>query len=228
MSPHLQDLSHALDETAQVYPGDPHFRCCPILTIPKDGMNVQSISMGSHTGTHIDAPYHFLQDGAPVDKIPLSTFVSNCVVVDLTGKPSKYRITWSDLSPHQDTISHKASLDDGVSVLLHTGWSVHWKSNEYFEHPYLDTEAARKLVELGVKVIGVDTMSPDETRTDGSVSSFGVHETVLGAGVILAENLTNLKAIQSGDWVVYLVPLKLVGCDGSPVRAFARRIDVKG
>ena len=215
------DLSHKLDQHTQVYPGDPLYRCCPALTIPKDGMNVQSISLGSHTGTHIDAPFHFIQEGLTVERIPLSVFLGTVVVVDVTAKKSKERITWADISAQEDAIRRKAALEHGVFVFLRTDWSRYWGTDEYYHHPFLERDAAEKLIRLGVKAIGVDTLSPDETRLDGVAPDFGVHQVVLGAGAILAENLTNLEAIQTGDWLVNLAPLKLEGCDGSPVRAFA-------
>ncbi|KAI0740671.1 putative cyclase [Earliella scabrosa] len=223
MSPTYVDLSHVLDSHTQIYPGDPAFSCCPVQTIPADGMNLQSISMSSHTGTHIDAPYHFFDAGLTVEQIPLNTFIGNVAVVDVVGKGAKSKISWADMSSHAETIRRKALLEHGVFVFLRTGWSKHWGSDEYYHHPYLEPDAAKKLLELGVKVIGVDTLSPDETRLDGSTPDFGVHEVVLGAGAILAENLTNLEAIQTGDWLVHLVPLKLAGSDGSPVRAYACR-----
>ena len=215
------DLSHALNQHTHVYPGDPSYRCCPALTIPKDGMNVQSISLGSHTGTHIDAPFHFIEEGLTVEQIPLSVFLATVVVVDVTAENSKEPITWADISAQEDAIRRKAALEHGVFVFLRTDWSRYWGTDEYYHHPFLERDAAEKLIRLGVKAIGVDTLSPDETRLDGVAPDFGVHQVVLGAGAILAENLTNLEAIQSGDWLVNLAPLKLEGCDGSPVRAFA-------
>ncbi|KAI8978217.1 putative cyclase [Trametes punicea] len=218
------DLSHILDETVQVYPGDPPFSCCPVLTIQKDGLNVHTMSMGTHTGTHVDTPFHFIEDGARTDDMPLSAFIGNAVVIDLTEKKPKDTVTWTDISPHSDVISRKASLENGVFVLLHTEWSKYWQTDMYFEHPFLTRDAAQRLVDLGVKLIGIDALSPDETRLDGSTPDFGVHEIVLGAGAVLAENLRNLNAIQTGDWLVSVVPLKLKGCDGSPVRALAWRV----
>lgn len=221
MAPAYVDLSHTLDENIQVYPGDPTFSCCLALTLAKDGNNVHSISLGSHSGTHVDAPYHFLEDGSKIDEIPLDAFVGHAVVIDVTSKSAKEQITWADISPFADLISRKASLPEGVFVFLRTGWSRHWQSPMYFEHPFLTRDASQRLVDLGVKLLGVDTLSPDETLVDGGMPDFGVHEVVLGAGALIAENLTNLEAIATGDWLVSLVPLKLKGCDGSPVRAFA-------
>ena len=215
------DLSHSLDEDVQVYPGDPTFSCCPSQTLPKDGFNVLQISMGSHTGTHVDAPYHFFDNGSTIDTIPLSAFVGNAVIVPLTHKLPKDVITWNDIAKYEGVIQEKAALPDGVFVLILTGWSQYWRSDKYLDHPFLDPDVAKKLLVLGVKLVGVDTLSPDETRVDGTMPDFGVHAAVLGAGMIIAENLTNLKAIQDGDWLVTLVPLKLGGSDGSPVRAFA-------
>ncbi|KAJ3001039.1 hypothetical protein NUW54_g6691 [Trametes sanguinea] len=223
MSTTYVDLSHTLDEDVQIYPGDPAFSCCPVLTVEKDGLNVHSISMGSHTGTHVDAPYHFFASGAQIDAMPLSAFIGNAVVVEVSNKKAKEMITCEDISPYSESIRRKAAQEHGVFVLLHTGWSRHWRSDLYFEHPFLTRDAAQHLIDLGVKLIGVDTLSPDETRVDGSTPDFGVHELVLGAGAVLAENLTNLGAIRTGDWCVNLIPLKLKGCDGSPVRAFAYR-----
>ncbi|KAI0667108.1 putative cyclase [Trametes maxima] len=221
--PTYVDLTYVVDENVQVYPGDPAFSCCPILTIPKDGQTVHSIAMGSHTGTHVDAPYHFIQDGATVDTVPLSSFIAHAVVIDVTGKQPKECITWTDLLPHAKLIRRKATFPHGAVVLLHTGWSRHWQSSAYFEHPFLTRDAAERLITLGVKAIGVDTLSPDETCVDGTTPDFGVHDTVLGAGALIVENLTNIASIASGDWLVNFVPLKLKGLDGSPVRAFAWR-----
>ncbi|KAI0628354.1 putative cyclase [Trametes polyzona] len=223
MSPEYVDLSQPLDENVQIYPGDPAFSCCPVQTIEKDGINLHQISLGSHTGTHVDAPYHFVQDGARIDTIPLASFVGNAVIIDVTSKNARETINWADISSYEDTIRRKAAQPHGVFVLLNTGWSRHWQSDMYFEHPFLAGDACQRLVDLGVKLVGVDTLSPDETRVDGSMPDFDAHHIVLGAGVLIAENLTNLEAIRSGDWLVSLAPLKLKGCDGSPVRAFAWR-----
>ncbi len=81
----LIDLSHTLDSNIPIYPGDPTFSCCPFITIAKDGVNVHQISMGSHSGTHVDAPSHFVENGQSVDVIPLDRFVGRAIVIDLTG-----------------------------------------------------------------------------------------------------------------------------------------------
>jgi len=178
---------------------------------------VHRLSLGTHTGTHIDAPSHFIPSGKPIGEIPLSELVSrHAVIVNLSkkGLGSRQKITWEeDLEPYGEKMS-----GDKVLV-IYTGWSDRfWGTQEYFDHPYLTQEAAEKVVEKGVRVLAVDTASPD--GDDG----FGVHETVLGMGGVIVENLANVNEILDGDseWMVSFVPLYLGGEeDGSPIRAFA-------
>ncbi|KAJ7163471.1 putative cyclase [Mycena crocata] len=212
----IVDLSHSLKPGMQVYPGDPVFSCSSAASIEKDGYAVQALSMGSHTGTHVDAPSHFFADGKTIEQIPLSTFVGPALVIPLTHKKPRATITWDDLSPYAK------QMVAGVIVLLHTGWSQHWGTEEYLAHPFLDRAAAEQIIATGVQVVGVDSLSPDETRLDGA-GSFGAHEVILGAGGVIAENLTNLHALEGPNYTVHLIPLKIGGSDASPVRAIAWR-----
>jgi kynurenine formamidase len=117
-------------------------------------------------------------------------------------------------------------MHDGVIVLLLTGWSTHWNTPKYNDHPFMSRDAAEGIIATGVCVLGTDTLSPDETIVDGTDSKFGfgAHDVILGSGGVIAENLTNLDAILGKDTVVSLVPLNIRGCDGSPVRAFASEV----
>jgi kynurenine formamidase len=217
------DLTHTLlESTVPVVPGSPLYSCCPTATISKVGFSIHSISFSSHTGTHIDAPSHFITDGKTVEQIPLSMLVGPALVIDLTrrSKPLRDRqmLVWSDIEPYAE------HLREGVILLLFTGWSQYWGTPKYFEHPYLSRDAAERIVQTGVRVIGVDMMGPDETPLDGvgTLDGFQAHKAILGAGGVLAENLTNLQALaNNGQHVVSLVPLTLAGSDGSPIRAFA-------
>ncbi|KAJ7634759.1 putative cyclase [Roridomyces roridus] len=208
------DLSHTLEPGMQVYPGDPTFSCSPAASIAKDGYAVCSLSLGSHTGTHVDAPAHFFANGQTISEIPLSTFMGRAVVVDLTRKSARQVISWDDLA------LYAPRMVPGAILLLHTGWSRYWGTDEYLEHPFLERAATENIIATGIRVVGVDTLSPDETRVDGK-GSFGAHEVILGAGGIIAENLTNLHAIAADpEYFVHLVPLKIDACDASPVRAY--------
>jgi kynurenine formamidase len=208
------DLSHRLDASVQVYPGDPVFRTSPAAVLERDGFNVQHVAMGSHTGTHVDAPYHFFAEGARIDEMDPALFVGPAVVVDVRGKGPRERITWADLAPSADR------MGPGRIVVVHTGWSEHFRHERYLEHPFLDGEAAERVLATGVRVLGVDTLNPDETVLEGQ-GDFSVHQIVLGAGGVIAENLTNLAAIDVPDPVISLLPLSLAGADGAPVRAVA-------
>ncbi|KAF5375550.1 hypothetical protein D9615_009136 [Tricholomella constricta] len=214
----IVDLSHKLDSDVQIYPDDPPFTCSPCATVAKDGYSVHGLTMGTHTGTHIDAPSHFFADGKTIDQIPLPSLFGPLVVVDLTQRNLQNRqmIIWADIEASADRMS------PGVILLLHTGWSAHWGSPKYYEHPFLARDAAERIVERGVHIVGVDALSPDETPYQGvgGGQGFGAHEVILGAGGIIAENLTNLSALDGQNHIA-LVPLNLDGCDGSPVRAFA-------
>ena len=215
------DLSHPLDENVHVYPGDPAFSCKQVCGVPEGGFAVSELSLSSHLGTHIDAPSHRVEGAAAIDVFPVDYFVRRALIVDVSGKSEGSSIVLSDLERYESRI------EDGMAVLFYTGWDKYWsdKTGVYFKHPSIAREVAEKLMQLGATVVGVDTMSPDSME-DGA--DLPVHDIVLGAGRIIAENLTGLGVlhrIQEEDStaviMVSLAPLRLVGCDGSPVRAFA-------
>lgn len=219
----LIDLSHYLDDSTQLYPGDPKFSSCPALTLEKDGFNVMGISLGTHTGTHVDAPSHSIKDGATITGLDLSLFQGPALVIDVRGKQAREKIVWEDLK------AYESQMQTGKIVLLYTGWSMYWKTPKYIDHPFLDCTAAEGLMERGIRTVGMDIMSPDETYHEGteSVGDFIAHQIILSKGGVIAENLTNLDAIAVGNFTVSFMPLKLTDADGSPVRAVAWRTDQK-
>lgn len=212
------DLSQVVDSATQIYPGDPVPSLHPATTIEADGFNVLHVHIGSHTGTHVDAPYHFAPDGARIDELPLEPFLGTGVVADVSGREPRARIGWADLVPYE------ALLGPGRILLLRTGWSEYFGTERYYDHPFLDGEVARRLLDLGVRTVGIDALSPDETVLDGPPSDFAVHHTICQAGGIIAENLTNLGDIDFADPLVSLLPIKLGNADGAPVRAIAMEI----
>jgi len=215
---HLIDLSHNLDADTQIYPGDPAFACCPALTLANnDGCNVLSLSLGTHTGTHVDAPVHTIPDGKSITNLDLSLFHGRALVMDLRGKEPRTKITWDDLK------SYSSRMKNGVIAVLWTGWDAHWQSSSYFNHPFLDTSAAEGLVRAGIRSVAMDCLSPDETHVQGDTYEGGLpaHDILLGAGGVIVENLRNVEAIARGDFVMSFMPLKLTDADGSPVRAVA-------
>ena len=110
------DLSVPLDDRTPVYPGDPPVRLTPVATIARDGYNLLAVHMGSQSGTHCDAPVHFLEDGLTLDQLPLERFVGPGVLVDATGLDEREPIGWDRIEPQA------GALAPGAIVLLHTGW----------------------------------------------------------------------------------------------------------
>ena len=197
-----------------VYPGDPEVELRPAATVSAEGCNVLGLSMGSHTGTHVDAPYH-VDDRLPtLDELPLDRFTGPAVVVDARDAGPREALGPERFAP---------AARPGAIVLVATGWSAHWGTEAYLAHPYLAPEAARLLAEAGVGTVGIDALSVDPTPAE----DFPAHLALCGAGVLIAENLANLAALldaqAAGEAIeVSLLPLRLTRGDGSPVRAVAR------
>ncbi|KIK56924.1 hypothetical protein GYMLUDRAFT_776953 [Collybiopsis luxurians FD-317 M1] len=211
----LVDLSHSLDPNhISLWRTMPRFTCHPFTTIAKDTFSIHTISMGTHTGTHVDAPSHFIDGGKSIDQIPLDTFHGPALVIHLPSKQASECISWEkDLRPYVDR------MHPGVIVLLHTGWSQYWtKDLEYFAHPYVEPQAAKEMLKLGVQVVGLDTPNPDQTGVGGHP----FHEVFLGGGGVIVENLTNLDKLRNFiEPTVNLAPISIVGTDGAPVRGVA-------
>ncbi len=219
MSPKLGrivDLSRRVDPGTQVYPGDPHVRLEPATTLAADGVNVLAVHIGSHSGTHVDAPYHFVEGGKRIDEMDPRLFVGPAVLVDVRGKGPRERITVEDLQPYEGRLS------EGVIAVLRTGWEEHYGTPGYYAHPFLDRRAAALILDAGVKTVAIDALNVDETVLDGEhPEGYPAHHAILGAGGVIAENLANLAAVDFPDPLFSLLPIKLGGSDGVPVRAVA-------
>ncbi len=215
----IVDLSVVVNGDTQIYPGDPLPRFEPHSTIPRDGFNLLAVSMGSQTGTHVDAPFHFDDTAAKLDELPLQLFVGTGVVVDARAAGARGRITWDYLAP----VEHL--LTPGVLVLLHTGWSAHYGTPRYFDNPFLDAEACARLIGLGIRTFGIDALNIDETPNDDCPGEgFPVHHLIADVSGVISENLTNLRSIDFADPFVSLLPLSFEAADGAPVRAVAMQL----
>jgi kynurenine formamidase len=213
------DLSHRVDKDTQVYPGDPEVHLEPATTITADGVNVLNVHIGSHSGTHVDAPYHFVEDAERIDTMDVRLFFGRAVVMDVRGKGPRERITVEDLRPYEGRLS------EGVVAVLRTGWDEHYGTASYYDHPFLDRRAAQLIVDAGVRTVAIDALNVDETVLEGPhPEGYPVHQLILGAGGVIAENLTSLEAVDFPDPFLSLLPVKLGGSDGAPVRAVAMEI----
>ncbi|WP_085873606.1 MULTISPECIES: cyclase family protein [unclassified Nocardioides] len=214
------DLSVPVGAGTVVYPGDPEPRLTVHSTVERDGFNLLSVSMGSQSGTHVDAPYHFDEDTPRIDELPLARFFGPAVVVDATGAGPRGRITWDE---HVAPIADR--LAPGVIVLLRTDWSEHYGTATYFENPFLDADAARRILEAGVRTICIDAINIDETPDDDHPGEgFPVHHLIAEAGGVIGENFRNVGAIDWPDPVVSCFPIALEAADGAPVRAVALQV----
>lgn len=183
----------------QIYPGDPQPKFDPHATIKDNNVNVTRITLGSHSGTHVDAPSHFLQEGNSIDMEPLDKFIGDAVIIYATGKNS---ITSDDLSGHD--------IRSNDIVLIYTD-----SANRQTDFAYLDISAANWLVEHEAKCVGIDTPSVEEYgNKDGPV-----HKMLLAKNIGIIENLANLKWFAGRRMFFVCLPLPLKGIDGSPARA---------
>jgi kynurenine formamidase len=215
------DLSIPVGPETQIYPGDPLPAVRRALTIEQDGANVLALELGSHTGTHVDAPFHFETDGERLEDVGLDRFVGRAVIADVTGHGDREPIDWDVLSAYEDRMA------PGTIFVLRTGWSEFYGTERYFDHPFLTAAACERILERGVRTLAIDALNPDETVLDETEERWDVHHLVLGAGGVIAENLTNLSAIDFEDPLLCMFPLRLAGdADGAPCRAIA--LDVAG
>lgn len=159
---------------------------------------------------------HFLESGARIDECDLALFAGPAVILDVRGLDPRAPITVEHLLPQL----HR--LGPGVIAVLHTGWSLRYRTPAYFDHPYLSAAAASAILDAGTRTICLDTLNIDETPDeDHSGAGFPVHQLVANVGGLVVENLTNLNAIDFADPFVTVFPLRLTGADGGPWRAVA-------
>lgn len=216
----VQDLSHTINASTQVYPGDPRPRLERHSSIAKDGFNLLSVQMGSQTGTHVDAPYHFDEQTEKLHQLPIHRFIGRGVLLHATGLAPRTKIEWKHIEADAQQIG------EGDIALIHTGWSKYFGTEQYFEHPYLSVEACQKLLESGVLVFGIDAINIDETPNhEHPGDGFPVHHLIAKRGGIISENLTNFESINFNNPLIAIFPIKLDDADGAPVRAVAIQIE---
>jgi kynurenine formamidase len=211
----IVDLSVPLNESTQTYPGDPQPRIARAARIETDGFNLLSVQIGSQTGTHVDAPYHFSEAGLRIDELDLGLFVGPAVVLDVRGCGPRGPIEWDNIAPYADR------LRSGIIALFHTGWSAHYGTPAYFDNPFLTADACQRMLDLGVRTFLLDAVNIDETPNETHPGiGFPVHHLIADAGGVIGENLRNVEAIDFEPFVSCL-PLNLTSADGAPVRAVA-------
>ncbi|WP_228545711.1 cyclase family protein [Microcella flavibacter] len=212
----LVDLSRPLRTGMTVFPGDPAVRIESAATLEQDGFAVSALHLGSHSGTHVDAPSHSIAGGASIDAVPLGQLIVPLVVLRARDRAPGTVIGWAELESQAELVRA------GDAVVVETGWDARFDDADAVDHPSLAPEVAERLLARGVRVIGTDALSPDASRPgpDGAWR-LPVHELVLGAGGLILENLAGLAAVPAHGAELIALPLALPGVDGSPVRAVA-------
>ena len=210
----LLDLTLTVSENIPTFPGSPQPSFVQDKNIKNDGYNSELLFLSSHTGTHLDAPYHFQEKGEKIHEISLKRLVSSAILVK-SRKKGDQPITKTDIQKFK---KKHGKIPSGSTVIFWTGWQKMIKNISYFiRNPGLSTAAAKYLVSKKINLVGTDSPSIDL----GKDKRFPVHHIFSKNNVLIVENLTNLEKIRSSKFHFVVLPLKLKGATGSPVRAIA-------
>jgi len=208
------DLTLTVSSKIPTFPGSPQPNFIPWENIKEDGYNLELLFLSSHTGTHMDAPHHFLEKGAKIHEISLKKLVSEAVLIQ-SRKSSGESITKTDIQKFE---KKHGKIESFSSVIFYTGWQKNLQKKYYFtKNPGLSVSAAKYLASKKISLVGIDSPSIDV----GKDSKFSVHQIFAKKGMLIVENLANLDKIKSPKFHLVVLPLKLKNATGSPVRAIA-------
>lgn len=208
------DLTLTISQTLPVFPGSPNPHFIPWSKIKTEGYNLELLFFSSHTGTHLDAPFHFDDKGAKIHQIATSRLISSAILIKIT-KGSNQIITKADIINFEK--KHEM-IKDHSSVIFATGWQKNLGKKSFFkENPGLSISAAKYLLSKNVNLVGIDSPSIDI----GINKKFSIHHILSKNNVLIVENLCNLEKISKIHFKLIVLPLKLKDATGSPVRAIA-------
>ena len=202
----IYDVTVPITNTMPVWPGDPGVDLLPKSHESRDKthlVSVTAIAMGSHTGTHIDAPFHMIQGGKPLHEFSLEILVGRATVFEIPrvrsiGRADLERFDWTGVQ----------------RVLFKTDNSAHWQDGKFHEEfVYLEPAGAEFLVGRGVRLVGIDYLSIDKFRSEAHPTHF----VLLSKNILILEGL-NLRTVTSGQYTLYALPLNLQDADGAPAR----------
>jgi arylformamidase len=214
----LIDLSFDIYDGAQTFDPDPKTQVNAHLKIADLNYNITELVMSAHYGTHLDAPFHFFDDGRPVDQLDIRKGFGVAHVLDFTHKKAGEAITLEDMAPHADKVA------PGSRLIFHTGWDKIYPDPQYFGgQPYYTVELTTWLAEKGVACIALDTPTTYPAEYTAS------HHSLLNkdAEVLIIEGLRGLDQLQGARVILMALPLRIRGRDGSPVRAVAIDGDIE-
>ena len=206
----LIDLSHPLEHGQANFPSDPKLSIIPHGTTKTLKYNMTQVVMGTHQGTHLDAMFHFLDDGKTLDQMPLDWFYGPARVIRIPKQPGE-EITAADFLPFEEF------LVPGAKIIYETGWWRHFGEEDFFSNfPSLTQEAAGYLASRKIRMLGMDTPTPGRDWLE-------LHHILLAKDVeiVVVEGLTNLDQLPD-EFNFIGFPLNFKGRDGSPIRAVAQ------
>lgn len=208
------DLTLEISQTIPTFPGSPSPQFLRWSTIKENKYNLELLFLSSHTGTHIDAPYHFKEDGAKIHQIPLVRLAGKALLIRIK-KSKNQEITKKDLLEFEK--NHR-KIKNFSSVIFFTNWQKNSKKKIFFtNNPGLSQSAAEYLISKKINLVGIDSPSIDL----GKDTSFTAHKILAQNNVLIVENLVNLEKITGSEFEFVILPLKIKDATGSPVRAIA-------
>lgn len=211
------DLSMMIEEGMQTFAA-PWHPFCEITQLARHGIEnreTRKLTMGTHCGTHLDAPRHFIPAGETIETIDIARTVGDAIVLDFTHLDFYHEIT-------VDELKSAIGDDKGDMLIFHFGWDSHLGTSDYYvKHPFLSEEACHFIVEKNFKLIALDAPQPDNPLNGrNSDKDAPNHKILLGNDVLIAEYLVNIGAISKKVCKLFAVPLKLNEGDGAPIRCF--------
>lgn len=182
-----------------------------------EGRMTRKVTMGSHSGTHVDAPLHFIPGATTIDQVPLSTLIGPAKLINMSHKGPLETITKDDL------VAAGIEINKGDRIVIRTDWTDHYYMCDFYtKYPSFSSNALEWLVECGIIFLGMDTPSPDSAQDKlvmGEVSP--MHYILMKNNVIICEYLTNLREIKNPEFGLIALPLKIKGGDGFAARVVA-------
>jgi arylformamidase len=210
----IYDITVEMREDMPFFPGDEKvFELTSLLNVAMgDDYSIKKLSMLTHSGTHLDAPSHFIPDGKNLDEMPLSTFIGTAQVININD----------DEKIDIDALKN-IEIEPGMIILFKTKNSMLWKENKSFvaNYVYITPAAAQWLVDHRIRLVGIDYLSADKYDNFGDSKT---HQILLGNEVPILEGI-NLSEVFPGRYHLTCLPLKIKGLDGSPVRAILEEFD---
>lgn len=192
------DLSMGIDEKTPAFPGEPKPEIKQFATIEQNGWNEKSLVINSHLSTHIDAPAHMIKTGKTLTDFPISRFIGDAVVIDARGQ--------QEINPDIDCVK----VND--IVFFFTGHTDKAYTRDFFtNNPVITKETAMKLISKKIRIVGIDSFTPDNAPYD-------VHKLLFRHDILIVENLINLKELSGKRFRCYILPLKIMNADGAPCR----------